>query len=212
MDTMKIRMYAKSEATINNIMEAARTLFSEKNYADVTLAEISAHAEVSKGALYHHFSSKEDLYLRMMHHFLGQVQAITQNEVENSIGSCRERLRQSVLSFLKLPAELHSVVRLVRRDINIFTDPMRNELIRAYQTAVPEQVQTIITDGIAAGEVQDVDARLLSWELVAIVEVALRPYSRLILGDPEHMADYVVGLFLDGVAVNQSGKTSWHAG
>jgi AcrR family transcriptional regulator len=195
--------YAKSKITINNILEAARTLFIEKNYADVTITDIAALAEVSKGALYHHFSSKEDIYLQMMHHFLQEIQVVTQAAAENSTGNCRERLRQSLISFLQLPEELLGVLRLVRRDINIFVDPMREELIRAYQSAVPQQVEAIIRSGIAGGEVQPIDARLLSWEMVALVEVALRPYSRRILGEYQNMADFLTRLFLDGVAVRK---------
>jgi AcrR family transcriptional regulator len=195
--------YAKSKITINSILEAARMLFVEKNYADVTITDIATAAEVSKGALYHHFSSKEDVYLQMMHHFLREIQAVTQAAAENSTGSCRERLRQSLVTFLQLPDELLNVLRLVRRDINIFTDPMRRELIEAYQMAVPEQVERILRDGIASGVIQPVDARLLSWELVALVEVALRPYSRRMLGEREDMADFLIRIFLDGVAMRR---------
>src|SRR5690606_30840589 len=125
-------MYSKSKQTIQTILEAARSLFIEKNYADVTIADIVSKAEISKGALYHHFSGKEDLYLKMMHHFLEEVQASTEAVAENSVGSCRERLRESTLNFLQLHDDLLAVLRLVRRDINIFGDPMRTELIRAY--------------------------------------------------------------------------------
>ncbi len=54
-------MYTKSQTTINTILEAARTLFTQRNYADVTIADIAAVAGASKGALYHHFPSKEDI-------------------------------------------------------------------------------------------------------------------------------------------------------
>jgi AcrR family transcriptional regulator len=190
-------MYTKSKTTINTILEAARTLFIEKNYADVTIVDIAAVAETSKGALYHHFSSKEDIYLNMMHHYLQEVQSATQEVTENSTGSCRVRLRQS------MPDELHAILRLVRRDINIFQDPMRDELIRAYQRAIPEQVEAILRDGIANREIQAIDARLLSWQLVALVEVTLVPYSRHALGTPDDIADFVIRLFLDGIAMRQ---------
>lgn len=197
-------MYSKSHTTIQNILEAARELFVEKHYADVTIAEIASAADVSKGALYHHFASKEEVYITMMHHYLEAVQAATAESVRNSSGTCRERLRHSTLSFLELPGELHSVLRLVRRDINMFEDPLRRELIQAYQQAVPEQVESIIRDGIADGEIYPVDARLLSWELVALVEVALRPYSRSVLGSVDNMANYVIRLFWDGVAAREA--------
>ena len=193
-------MYAKSQQTIKSILEAARTLFVARNYGDVTITDIVELAEVSKGALYHHFSGKEDLYLKMMHHFLEEIQASTQSAAEKNAGSSRERLYHSSLNFLQLSEELQGILGLVRRDINMFKDPMRGELVRAYQRAVPEQVEKIIRDGIASGELKTIDARLLSRELVALMEVALHPYSRRVIGNPQEMCDFVVGLFLDGVA------------
>ena len=69
---------------------------------------------------------------------------------------------------------------------------------------MPEQVEAIIRDGIANGEIHTVDARLLSWELVALVEVALRPYSRSVLGSVDNMANYVIRLFWEGVAAREA--------
>jgi AcrR family transcriptional regulator len=196
-------MYMKSKETIQTMLDVARTLFIEKNYADVTINDIVSGSKVSKGALYHHFSNKEDLYLKMMHHFLAQIEESTREAAENSAGLCRERLYASMLNFLQLPTEMLGVLRLVRRDINIFKDPMRAELIRAYQTAVPEQVEVIIRAGIEDGELRPLDARLLSWELVALVEVVLRPYSWAVIGEPQEMTEFVIGLFFDGIGTQE---------
>lgn len=199
--------YAKSKVTIQAILEAARSLFIEKNYADVTINDIAGQANVSKGALYHHFSGKEELYLEMMHHYMAQIQESTQRVAENNHGDCRDRLYESMVNFLQLPQELLSILRLVRRDINIFKDPIRNELIRAYQDAVPNQVECIIQDGIDNGEIKAIDARLLSWELVALVEVVMRPYSQNIIGEPREMANFVINLFFDGVVAHAQIET-----
>jgi len=199
-------MHAKSVVTIANIIEAAQSLFISKNYADVSMTEIAEAAQVTKGALYHHFDSKEALYLHMMHNFLDQIYIITSTTVAESEGkTCRERLRLTTRSFLELPEIQQNLMRLVRRDINILTDPERNELIRAYQRALPEQIEAIIRDGIANSEIKEADARLLSWEHVAIVEVVLRPYSQTVLGDVDTTADFVMDLFFDGVARRQPG-------
>jgi AcrR family transcriptional regulator len=194
----------RSVVTINNILEAARALFTEKQYADVTLKEIAAAAEVTKGALYHHFATKEDLYMSMMHHYLDKIKESTQGNVESTRGRCcRERLYLSLLNFLQMPDHTLKVVKLVRRDSNIFKDPIRAELIRAYQSAVPEPVETILADGMANGEIITADTRLLSWQYVAMVEVSIHPYGHKILGDPEAMADFVVTTIFSGIEAKQ---------
>ncbi len=194
-------MYAKSAVTVANILDAAELLFINRNYADVSMAELAQTAEVTKGALYHHFTSKEDLYLTMMHNFLEEIGETLSAVVRDSAGRpCRQRLQQLTQIFLSQPQCKRELMRLVRRDINILEDPQRDRLIRAYQAALPEQIEVILREGIAQGEVKAADPRLLSWEHVAIVEVMLRSYAEDTLGPPEIITDFVIDLFFDGVA------------
>lgn len=44
------------------LLEAATTLFAERGLAGTTMDEIARQAGVSRGAVYHHFSSREDLF------------------------------------------------------------------------------------------------------------------------------------------------------
>ena len=194
-------MQDRSLITIDNILAAAQRLFTQKQYADVTLKEIADNAGVTKGALYHHFASKEELYLAMMHHYLAQIQKSTLASLKATEGrSCRERLYESLCGFLGLPGEILSVVRLVRRDSNIFQEPVRQALIRAYQAALPEPLEAVVAEGIAARDIIMSDARLLTWHYIALVEVSIHPYGRKILGGPEAMAESLVNLLFHGVA------------
>ena len=52
---------ARAEATRRRIIDAAIALFSEEGYGDTGLAAIMDRADVSKGAFYYHFESKEAL-------------------------------------------------------------------------------------------------------------------------------------------------------
>lgn len=52
---------ARSEATRRRIIEAAVDLFSERGYPGTGLGDIIERAQMTKGALYYHFDSKEAL-------------------------------------------------------------------------------------------------------------------------------------------------------
>lgn len=52
----------RSETTIAELVKAARRLFVAKGCAGTTLDEVAGAAGVTKGAVYHHFSGKRDLF------------------------------------------------------------------------------------------------------------------------------------------------------
>ena len=192
-------MYTKSIATIANILGSAEASFLSKNYADVTMEDIAEGAGVTRGAAYHHFANKESLYVAMMQSALKEKQALLQTAVA-SPGTCRERLRRLTQIFLELPREKRDVMKLVRRDINIFKEPVRNQLVRAYQSALPEQIEIILQDGIRDGELAPADVRLLSWMYVAIVEAVLAPYAERVFDNRNDMLDFVIHLFFNGAS------------
>lgn len=52
----------QGEVTRSALVDAARELFGEQGYGDTSTDEVVARAAVTKGALYHHFSGKENLF------------------------------------------------------------------------------------------------------------------------------------------------------
>jgi AcrR family transcriptional regulator len=52
----------RRQATRAAILKAARRLFGERGFAATTIDEVAAGARVAKGAVYHHFATKEALF------------------------------------------------------------------------------------------------------------------------------------------------------
>src|SRR6476659_3155615 len=53
---------AQGASTRAALIELGRMMFGERGFAETSVEEIVAKAGVTKGAFYHHFSGKEDLF------------------------------------------------------------------------------------------------------------------------------------------------------
>jgi AcrR family transcriptional regulator len=60
----------KGENTKRKIIDAATILFSENGYDSTSIQDICNKAEISKGAFFHHFPTKEYLFLEILNEFL----------------------------------------------------------------------------------------------------------------------------------------------
>jgi len=68
--------YSRGIDTHQTLLETSLDLFSQKGYDATSVAEICHKARVSKGAFYHHFPSKQDLFLALMSDWLEQVEGM----------------------------------------------------------------------------------------------------------------------------------------
>ena len=57
---------AQAEVTQKALREQARKLFTQKGYAGANTEELVQRARVTKGALYHHFANKREIYLAVV--------------------------------------------------------------------------------------------------------------------------------------------------
>lgn len=58
----RTRKAEQAEATRAALIAAARELFAQRGYAGVGTEEMAQRARVTRGALYHHFAGKEELF------------------------------------------------------------------------------------------------------------------------------------------------------
>ena len=59
--------------TREHILNVAFNLFLRKSFKEVTMAELVKQTGMSKGAFYHYFESKEQLFLETINHYMSSI-------------------------------------------------------------------------------------------------------------------------------------------
>lgn len=128
--------------TRERILAAAEVLFAEHGFDAVSMNEIAAHARISKANVFHHFSSKNELYLSVLRHACRQsadlLSVLAQEETPAAT-----RLAQYARAHLAYMLERKAVGRLIAR-----------ELLQANPRRARELAQQVFGEGFA---------RLVEW-------------------------------------------------
>src|SRR3954452_16332381 len=85
---------AQGASTRATLIQVGREMFGERGFADTSVEEIVAAAGVTKGAFYHHFSGKDDLFREVYEDVEREVTEkvspsfTTDNAWESLVGGC----------------------------------------------------------------------------------------------------------------------------
>ena len=98
------------------ILEAAVKLFAEQGYDGVSMRAVALEAGVSKSNIYHHFESKEALYLAIMQRSAENLAEMVEHLAEDK-GEFDERLREFARAHLAHLFENATTLRLTLREL-----------------------------------------------------------------------------------------------
>jgi len=87
------RTKEETAATIRKLLDIARTHFTEYGYAEAALESIVREANLTRGAVYHHFRSKQELFRGV----LEDVQAQVAGRVEQAASKSEDPWQQLYL-------------------------------------------------------------------------------------------------------------------
>jgi TetR/AcrR family acrAB operon transcriptional repressor len=94
------RTKREAEATRGALVDAALRAFAEHGYAASTLADIAARAGVTRGAAYHHFQDKAELYLATIAHHWKEAAGPIWEHLDDPGAAPIERLRRFLVAYL----------------------------------------------------------------------------------------------------------------
>ena len=78
-------MQQRSEETRSRIMDSAVDLFSDRGFGAASVDDICAEAGISKGAFYHHFESKQALFLALLDDWLKTIDNVIEASKDKTV-------------------------------------------------------------------------------------------------------------------------------
>ncbi len=102
---------ARSEAMRARLLAAARKLFADQGFAETGTPQIVKEADVTRGALYHHFADKTALFRTVVE---AEAQSVSQ-EIQAAAGSSSTDLDDGARTFFKAMS-VPGRVRILLRD------------------------------------------------------------------------------------------------
>jgi len=145
---MNKRRY-EGEQTKKNIADKALTLFSKKGYAVTSIQDICDAAGCSKGNLYYHFKSKEDLFL-----YLEERTFAEWWEQLDKIFSQYESVTEKLYAYGEFVSGIKRPLYSAEREFinKVGTDSESGQKFVAIVMKSFENTKKFISEGIASGE------------------------------------------------------------
>ncbi len=153
----------RRETTRAALLVAARELFAAKGFAGAGREEIVERAGVTRGALYHHFASKEDLFRAVYEEVEEEVLGIIATAAM-AAADPQEQLRLGALAYLDIAAD-PAVHRICLLDAPSVLDPdVRRQLTERFGVGV---VREALAACMAAGRIDRQPVEPLAHVLLA---------------------------------------------
>ena len=140
----------------NRITKAAVTVFAQKGYANATVADIAARAEIGKGTIYEYFASKEDLFFAVFEWFMMQTGSAAKVNIAVLGGSAAKRLEALSDSLMEMWQEIEDVFTLTMEFWAASSSSQMQDRFKANFRNMYQEfrgiVKSLIQEGIRHGE------------------------------------------------------------
>ncbi|WP_227017818.1 TetR/AcrR family transcriptional regulator [Sinanaerobacter chloroacetimidivorans] len=188
----------KKESTRQIILKAALECFIKNGYVNTSMNDIVNHSGISKGGIYWHFKSKEEMFVQMIEEeyeiWLNRVYSAL-SDIPDPIGKLK-KYGQLFYSQVDLP-----IFRWIPESYWGEVGEHYRERLNQCYSKDDEFISAIFEDAISQGKLKMTDPKALTWIYISILEGLFAQLS-LQWENRETLNDYfeqAIVIFLDGI-------------
>ena len=161
----------------SELLDKATELFAEKGYESTSLLDIAKALGISRPALYHYVSSKEDLLSMLVEQVSQGLAEVMENLSSRRDLSPTAKLIDVVALMVRQRAEHPAQFRILDRSETVLPEPV-GTTHREAKRKVLRGVQSVIEAGIETGEFRPVEARTTALSLIGMCNWVAWWFSR----------------------------------
>lgn len=162
------------EETVNLILDVSAKLFIEKGYDETSIQDIIDHlGGLSKGAIYHHFKSKESILVaifeRMGEATEHQMSSIRDDKSLTGLEKLKKMFASSLMDYESM--EMFAAAP------NLIENPrlLAMQMVSMMEDVVPNYIETVIRQGIEDGSIQTDYPKELGEILILMSNIWMNP-------------------------------------
>ncbi|MCI9080628.1 MAG: TetR/AcrR family transcriptional regulator [Lachnospiraceae bacterium] len=162
------------EETVNLILDTAFRLFMEKGYEYTSIQDIIDNlGGLSKGAIYHHFKSKEDILIAVADRITSESNKILADIRDNPGLNGRDKLKTIFKTSVK--RSVNDDIFAVAPNINNNSKLLFSLLHETVYEAAPYYILPIIKQGISDGSIKTEYPEQLAELIILVANVWINP-------------------------------------
>jgi len=146
-------LYCSANSTKEKIIKVSTNLFSKKGYSSTSIKEICQEAGISKGGLFYHFNSKEDI-LYTIHEIFINYELKEAKKIINNYESPVQKLRELIICQVESIGKYKPFVSVFYQEKRFFSKEKFIE-IKNRRKEYEDLFLLVINEGIKKGEFRE---------------------------------------------------------
>jgi AcrR family transcriptional regulator len=163
--------------TKKHIIKIARKLFSEYSYLGVSMSDIAKKLNITKAALYYHFTGKAEIYKKVLDDvFNGLSLSIAEAYKEKTID---KKLRKLIKNYLDFGFTEKNLIKALILKISPDDSQIKEHIIQL-RSQITDIIQPLIEEVLKSKKIaREVDSKLATSLLTGMMDALLLEYSFL---------------------------------
>jgi AcrR family transcriptional regulator len=189
----------KPELKREAVLLTAAHLFLKRGYRRTSMEDIADQLEITKPALYHYFTSKDDILVGCYSHGIANILARL-DHADKAIGSGLEKTRAFLMAWIEVVTTLEFGQCVVTLDDNELTPAARRQ-VRRLKRRIDRTLRQTISEGVADGTIKPCDVRLVAFAFGGAINSIGSWYDPSGKLNSSEFANAYTGILIEGVSM-----------